>query len=317
MFKNKFFPLLAIACLISIALLSSSCKDKTTDPVPDPVDNSIAGIASRDTTFSILVACLSKANLVSTLKGSGTFTVFAPTNAAFRASGLANAASLSEVELTPILLYHVLGVTVKSTDLAAKQYVSTLSPGPKSATNMDTKVSLLVKKGATVTLNGTKASVTTADITATNGVIHVIDRVITPVTVADLATNDSDFSSLLAAVGKAGLAGALADKTARVTVFGPLNSAFAGIDLAALSDADALNIVTTHVITALNVTASEVGGFTSAPVSTLNSNEKISLKITGGSVYVSSDNTMDSKVVAADVQAINGVVHGVDKVLLP
>lgn len=316
MFKNKFFSLLVIACLTSISLLSSSCKEKTTDVVPD-VDNSIAGIASADTSFSILVACLSKANLVNTLKGTGTFTVFAPTNAAFRASGLANAASLSEAELTPILLYHVLGVTVKSTDLAAKQYVSTLSAGPKSATNMDTKVSLLVKKGTSVTLNGTKATVTKADITATNGVIHVIDKVLMPVTVADLATNDADFSSLLAAVGKAGLASALADKTAKLTVFGPLNAAFTGIDLSALTATDAANIVTTHVIGSLNVTSSEVSGYTAAPVQTLNTNEKISLKITSGSVYVSSDNTMDAKVIAADVQAVNGVVHGVDKVLLP
>ena len=84
-----------------------------------------------------------------------------------------------------------------------------------------------------------------------------------------------------------------------------------------LSVSDALNIVSTHAIATLNVTASEVSGYTSAPVQTLNANEQISLKITAGSVFVSSDMTTDSKVVAADVQAVNGVVHAVDKVLLP
>lgn len=315
MFKKGIIKFGVALSIIGALLLSSSCGDKV-DPDPVP-DTSIAGIASADTTFSILVACLSKAGLVKTLTDAGTYTVFAPTNAAFRASGLGNAASLSPEELTPILLYHVLGATVKSTDLAAKQYVSTLSAGPKSATNKDTKVSLLVQKGAGVTLNGTKASVTKADITASNGVIHVIDKVILPVTVADLATNDTDFSSLLAAVGKAGLASALSDKAAVLTVFGPVNSAFAGIDLNALSVSDALNIVTTHVVSPVNVTASEVSGFTAVPVQTLNANEKISLKITSGSVFVSSDMTTDAKVVAADVQAVNGVVHAVDKVLLP
>jgi transforming growth factor-beta-induced protein len=138
-----------------------------------------------------------------------------------------------------------------------------------------------------------------------------------PVTIADLAINDTDFSSLLAAVGKAQLATALADLTAKYTVFAPVNSAFNGIDLNALTEAQAAGIVTTHVINTLNVLSTEVSGFTAAPVQSLNADEKISLKITSGSVFVSSDGTMDSKVIAADVQAVNGIIHGVDKVLIP
>lgn len=314
MFQSNFFKISMTLILSSMMLLSSSCEDKVDPPTPP---KSIAEIASADTSFSILVACLTKAELVSTLTNAGTYTVFAPNNAAFRASGLANAASLSKEALTPILLYHVLGSKVKSSELAAKQYVSTLSAGPKSATNTDTKVSLLVQKAAKVTLNGTKATVVTADIEASNGIIHVIDKVITPVTLADLATNDSDFSSLLAAVAKAQLATALADPAAKMTVFAPVNSAFVGVDLNALTEAQAAGIVTTHVINAANVLASEVSGFTSAPVQTLNTAESINLKITGGNVLVSSDNTVDAKVVATNVQAANGVIHAIDKVLLP
>jgi transforming growth factor-beta-induced protein len=314
MFKKTVINTLLIVTTFSLLFFASSCKDKEPDPEPA---KSIAEIASADTSFSILVACLSKAGLVKTLTDAGTYTVFAPNNAAFRASGLANAASLTAEELKPILLYHVLGATVKSTDLVAKQYASTLSDGPKSATNQATKVSLLVEKGTSVTLNGTKAKVTTADITASNGVIHVIDRVILPVTIADLATNDSDFSSLLAAVVKGNLVSAVSDKAANLTVFGPINSAFAGVDLNALTEIQAAGIVTTHIIGGANVLASEVSGFTAAPVQTLNIDEKISLKISGSSVLVSSDNTVDATVKVANVQAVNGVVHAIDKVLLP
>lgn len=122
-------------------------------------------------TFNTLVAAVTAAGLVDTLKGEGPFTVFAPTDEAFAAlpAGTVDTLLLPENkdQLTAILTYHVVPGKVMSTDL---------TEGMTAATVNGADVTITLDGGAKV--NG--AAVTTADIEATNGVIHVIDTVIMP-----------------------------------------------------------------------------------------------------------------------------------------
>jgi uncharacterized surface protein with fasciclin (FAS1) repeats len=132
--------------------------------------NDIVDIAAGNETFSTLVAAVTAAGLVDTLKGEGPFTVFAPTNEAFAAlpAGTVEALLADIPALTAILTYHVVPGKVMSGDLAAGCADVTTVNGAAAE----------VCKGDTVTIGG--ATVTSADIEASNGVIHVIDAVILP-----------------------------------------------------------------------------------------------------------------------------------------
>merc|ERR1711915_652721 len=137
-------------------------------PVPDIVETAIS-VGS----FTVLVEALQTAGLVDALKGAGPFTVFAPTDAAFTALldslGVTQAELLARDDLADILKYHVLsGSSVMSADLAAAQDVTTLEGSDLTVT----------KDGSTVRAG--RASVSAADISCSNGVIHVIDSVLLP-----------------------------------------------------------------------------------------------------------------------------------------
>lgn len=135
---------------------------------------SIVEIAVGDDTFSTLVAALQTAELVDALSGDGPFTVFAPTNDAFAALGADTINGLLQEEnrgtLTSILTYHVVAGEFFARDLDAGSYELTTLQG-------DT-LDLVVDSHGAVTVDG--ASVIAADVDASNGVVHVIDAVITP-----------------------------------------------------------------------------------------------------------------------------------------
>lgn len=134
----------------------------------------IVGIASGSEDFSILTAALQKAGLVEALQGEGPFTVFAPTNAAFESLltslGITAEQLLAQPKLADVLLYHVISGKILSTDLQSGTTPETLLAG------QTVKVDLM--SGAKIN----ESSVTTADIEASNGVIHVIDSVLVPAT---------------------------------------------------------------------------------------------------------------------------------------
>jgi transforming growth factor-beta-induced protein len=304
--RNKFFlVILAVAAMVVV----TSC-DKDDDDQDDP--KNIVEIAASDPQFSILVEALTKAELVATLEGPGPFTVFAPTNDAFEALftdlGVSGIADLSKEALTPILLYHVVSGTVKSTDLY-NGYFSSLSPsGPDGNV-----VQFYVNVDAGVKINGS-SSVTTADIMASNGVIHVIDKVMLPQNIAGLAIANPDFSLLISALVRAGLDGAVA-APGPYTVFAPNNAAFeAALDALGFASIDDIpievltSILLYHVIEG-NVRAEDV---TTGTVPTLLPGK--SLDIVAGSGVKINDS---ANVIATDVQGTNGVFHVIDAVLIP
>jgi transforming growth factor-beta-induced protein len=300
--KTSKIILLAVLFLGSIAF--SSCEKEESVEMP----KTITEVASSNPDFSILVSALVKADLASTLNQAGTFTVFAPTNAAFqklfadlKVSGIND---LSAETLKPILLYHVLGASKKSTEIM-EGYYSTLSPAQGNY------VSMLVQTSAGVKLNNS-AMITTADLNASNGVIHVIDKVLLPPTVVDIAIANTNFSTLVGAVVKGELATTLSG-TGPFTVFAPTNAAFSSLfsslsvsGVADLSKAALVPILTYHVVSG-NVRSSQL---TNGAVATLNGNINIAL---GNPPTINTT----SQIVGFDVQGTNGVVHVINKVLLP
>ncbi|HRZ77505.1 MAG TPA: fasciclin domain-containing protein, partial [Bacteroidales bacterium] len=214
--------------LISMFVLASCDKDENDPMDPMPKQKNIVETAMANDNLSILVAAIQQAGLVDALSADGPFTVFAPTNDAFMALLNANPAwtsleDIDEATLRAVLLYHVTSGEVMAADLS-DTYVSTLSP----AIN-DEPLSLQVSTTGGVMFNGSSKPVTT-DIMASNGLIHVIDKVMLPQNVVGLALNNPVFSSLVAALTRSDLTTdyvGILSGAGPFTVFAPTNDAFA------------------------------------------------------------------------------------------
>ncbi|MCT8137900.1 fasciclin domain-containing protein [Anaerobacillus sp. CMMVII] len=269
-------------------------------------------IAAGD--FTTLVTAVQEAGLVDALKGEGPFTVFAPTDQAFAdlLEELAVTAEelLAREDLADILLYHVISGKVLSSDLVDGMEVETLN-GESIVISLDP-----------VKVNS--ANVITADLETTNGVIHVIDTVLVPEAEADPSAESdelldivdtaisADFTTLVAAVQAAGLVDALKGE-GPFTVFAPTDEAFANLlaELAVtaeelLAREDLANILLYHVVSGKVLSTDLVDGL---EVETL-SGEKILISLNPVKIN-------DSGVIAADIEASNGVIHVIDQVLIP
>ncbi|MEN0068319.1 MAG: fasciclin domain-containing protein [Myxococcota bacterium] len=254
------------------------------EPMGEP---DIVDVASADAELSTLVDLVAQAGLVETLQGDGPFTVFAPTNDAF---SQIDASGLSNEELTEILTYHVVAGRVDSSSIPA-----------------------LADSVATYTLffdtsNGVQvndATVERADIEASNGIIHVIDTVLLP---PDILTA-AGFAGLSELAGAVGAADASVATTlggdGPFTVFAPTNDAFGAItapsDPAALAD-----ILFYHAIAGAEVDSSSIPAVADSAA-----NLTLFFDTSDGVVV------NDANVAIADVRTTNGIVHVIDKVLLP
>jgi len=166
------------------------------------------------------------------------------------------------------------------------------------------------------------ASVTSANVMASNGVIHVIDNVmLPPVSKGDVTTNIVDtavaagtFTTLVTALETAGLVDALSDPDSELTVFAPTDAAFELLDAdslsALLADAEALTtLLTTHVIAGSAVDAVTAYSLNGTMVETL-SGEKVGVAIEDGSLLI-----QDAKVISSDIYTTNGIIHVIDRVI--
>merc|ERR550514_1873269 len=189
--------------------------------LPPAGGNNIVETAVSDGNFKTLTAALTKAQLVDTLSGGGPFTVFAPTDAAFTAAltalGLTAEELLAKPDLGDILKFHVVSGKVMS---------SGLSNGMKVATLQGAELTVTIE-GSTVKVGG--ATVTTADLECSNGVIHVIDTVLLPPAggnnIVETAVANGNFKTLAAALTKAQLVDTLSGE-GPFTVFAPTDAAF-------------------------------------------------------------------------------------------
>lgn len=230
--------------------------------VPAPT-NSIVEVAVNNGSFTTLVAALQATGLDTVLANlDEEFTVFAPTDAAFALLGQETIdALLADPDaLTNILLYHVV-----SGDAVLQDAAATIAQSDNKMVAMaNEQMATLSLADAALFIN--KSAVSTANVMANNGVIHVVDQVILPPTVkaestmsiVDVALADDNFSTLVAALTAADLVDTLADESATFTVFAPTNAAFAKIESSALTallaDTSALtNVLLTHVISGAEV----------------------------------------------------------------
>lgn len=309
--------------LLSTAFVAGCGGDD--DPVDIPSTSGGAALPITQVAevqgFDALLAAADKAGLVSALAApDAQLTVFAPSDTAFNnlatTLGFADAAAMVSAlpaeTLADILRYHVL-----PTELPAQQ-LSAVAPGQQPTLyqfeGQPAALSVSADGGVTVTdALLTSASVTRADVDASNGVIHAVDKVLVPPGVLDIvqmARLNPEFSALVDAVASAGLADALAG-SGPFTVFAPTNAAFSAAP-AGLT-ADQLSTVLQYHALGSEVLSSEIPFGT--PVATLADQ---SITINAGTPPTISDTTDDpAAVVATDVQASNGVIHVIDKVLIP
>ena len=255
-----------------------------------------------------LVDALVKADLVSTLQGDGPFTVFAPTDQAFIDAGIDLDAFTTDEEiavLTDILLYHVLSGAVNAADVTDGLTVAMVNGDDASFTVTD----------GTVMIGD--ATVTTADVAASNGVIHVIDKVLMPpadlVDIAAVAMSTGVHDSLVAALVKANLVATL-QGDGPFTVFAPTDQAFAdaGIDLDAFTTDEEIAALTNILLYHVYSGAVNAAGVTDGLAVKMVNGDYAQFTVTEGTVMIE-----DATVTAADVMASNGVIHVIDKVLMP
>ena len=285
---------------------------------------SIADHAVANSGFTSLVAALSAASLVETVDIGGPFTVLAPIDAAF--TSFLDGADLGDIPvevLTQVLLNHVLDGVSLSTDLvtAVAGYTNTKATGAS-----DNPMSLYFNTDSGVKFNGI-STVAVADVIAENGVIHAVDAVIGLPSVVDFALADPTFSTLVAALTDsrlttdfvATLSTSNGTDPAPFTVFAPTNDAFTAVlaelnaaDLAAIDEPTLKATLTYHVVAGLNVVAESLTDNFTVP--TLGGD--ITANVTGGASLTDVNNRV-SNIVATNVQAANGVIHAIDKVVLP
>ena len=314
---TKLFQFLLIALFVGFAYSCSDDDDSGEggEMMEEQMEESqtIVDLAVATEDLSILVAALQAADgdLVSVLSGAGPYTVFAPTNAAFEQFLTDNNfASLEDIPtdvLTSVLLNHVVSGTNLSTGLSTG-YISSLSTAGVGGNAL----SLFINTASGVTING-NSTVTTADVEASNGVVHIIDAVIGLPNIVDHAVANPDLTELVGALtdgGNTTFTDLLSDDTTDFTVFAPVNSAFTaftnpnGNDLAA--------ILSNHVIAG---TAAFSTGLTNSYVNTASTNADGDAL----SLYINTDDGVTlngtSNVAAADIVATNGVIHAVDAVI--
>jgi uncharacterized surface protein with fasciclin (FAS1) repeats len=293
---------------VSLAVLSAfvfgACDDTPQSPV---MADDIVELAQATPELSTLTAALVEAELTTALRADGPFTVFAPVNSAFDALGSDVVDALLADEnadlLAAVLGFHVVaGAAVMSDDLSDGQMVETLQ-----GDDLTIGVS-----GGTVTVNG--ATVTTPDIEAANGVVHLVNAVLVPETdIVDTAVLNG-FETLVALVRQAGLESTLRGTNGGdgYTVFAPTEDAFGALASVPTGD-DLVDVLTYHVVAG----TVEAGDLTDGQVVTTVQGATFTVNIDGTDVTLTDGSGATVNVVATDVSATNGVVHVVDAVLLP
>jgi uncharacterized surface protein with fasciclin (FAS1) repeats len=245
------------------------------------------------------------AGLTATLEGDGPFTVFAPDDDAFaKIPSDAIEALLADTDLlAQVLTYHVVPSRVTAADVV----------GLASAATVNGKALSISVTAGSVMVDG--ANVIATDIEAGNGVIHVIDDVLFPQPILDLvqtAQKAGSFKTLLAALEATSLTSVLKGD-GPFTVFAPTDAAFAALPEgtldALLADPETLASILTYHVVPGSVTSDQVVTLTAA--TTVNGAD-VSISVDGSTVLVN-----DAEVIAVDVVASNGVIHVIDRVIIP
>lgn len=302
--------LAALGALVLIA----ACGGGDDDPAPP---GTVAQQVQADSRFSVLAEALNAAELVPAASGSGPMTLFAPTNDAF-------ARLLTELEITKaqLLADKALLASVLSYHALPNSVTRSQIPVGKAITTVQGSIFKIDAPGTALVINdgrNRKSQITATDLPASNGVIHVVDTVLLPANknIVQTAQATPGFSILVEAVVAADLAGALS-VPGPLTVFAPTDSAFANLLMELgitkeqlLADRALLTqVLSYHVVNGRVLKADVPLG---QPITTLQG-QTFTVDASGA---VTDQRSRQASIVATDVLASNGVIHVIDKVILP
>ncbi|MDT7827060.1 fasciclin domain-containing protein [Pricia sp. S334] len=320
---------LILMAFLALGFVSCNNDDNYVDPIPDS-DENIVELATGEPQLENLAAALQRAELVTTLQGDGPFTVLAPTNEAFddflSDNGYAGLNDVPVEALKQLLLNHVIRGRFSSVDFLASRagYTYTLADATLND-DPDAKLNIFYEADDNIEFNDDAEIIQNGtNIGASNGVVHMVDDVIDLPTVATFLEADPAFESLedaLDADGQPDFETILETPSnlapAPFTVFAPINEAFTA--LGELPSGDELTAVLQyHVITENNILFSDITDGLESPATLQGDSLTFSkagnvVDITDGS-GVSNSNIIPQ---LANIQAANGIIHGITDVLLP
>ena len=319
--KNTFLSLL-------IAFLAISCIDD--DDIPDRPDASISDLAGSTGDLSILVAALERADLLDDLDGIGRFTVLAPTNAAFAlyldVNDYADINAVPVDVLRQLLLNHVIAGEFRGTQMVNQVgYLQTSASGPVD----DTSLSLLVNGNNGFVFNN-MAQVTQGglDIIASNGTIHIVDAVVDLPTLPTLVLGNPIFSDLATGLTTATPSAdyvSVLSESGLYTLFGPSDNAFDRLfssnpNWSTVEDIDEETLIAVlnhHVIGGANILLSDIENGQESPA-TLEGDILVFTPGGANSIRVEDGSGNNNALITAgNIQASNGVLHLIDRVLIP
>jgi transforming growth factor-beta-induced protein len=285
--------------------------------LPSFVTSALGSISETfmfDNDYTILTEALRTANLLNTVSTTQGLTLFAPSNDAFVAAGITSLDGLDAAALSPILLYHVLGAKVLSTELPADGVATTLSD------NQNIYLGYLTNS---VLINGL-TQITEVDIEKSNGVVHKINRTLVPPapTVIDIAValsqvENPEFTvlvSLLTSPAYSEITQAIIDSD-NITVFAPTDAAFNEISatIATLTEAQISDVLLYHAVGARVFST----GLSDGQVVSMLNSQDITVNIGTDGVSLTDTTAEAANVVEVNIQGSNGVIHVIDKVLIP
>lgn len=288
-----------IAVVLALTAVAASAQSSS----------NIVQTAAGDKNFSTLVAAVKAAGLVDALSGKGPFTVLAPTNEAFGRLPKGTLKSLLKPEnrarLQQILKYHVISGRVPAKAVVKLRNAGTLVGQRVRIEASDTRVRI------------NDATVTRTDVACSNGIIHIIDRVLIPTdeNIIDVASKAGQFKTLLAAAKAAGLEKALSAK-GPLTIFAPTDEAFAKLGKETINsllrpeNKGKLAAILSYHVVGNRIFADDA--LAAGSSSTLLKNADLNVSISDGRLRIN-----DARVLANDLETANGVIHVIDSVLMP
>ena len=301
--------ILSLLLSLSVGIVFFSCEDDD-----DVVDNEPAGSIYQEvadaSNYTILEAAIDRAGLRSTLEGSGSYTLLAPSDQAFINAGITDLESYTADQLATILQYHVIDSEVDFSTLSGMDEIETLN-GTVYVTPFNDNIFL-----------NARAGFPQANADASNGIIHVINTVLFPPedALATIVTETENLSTLEAALTRVGVENVLTG-SGPYTIFGPSDEAFNRLlnsmeisSLDELSDQELINILQYHVVSDRVFSTELEAGEQSTILG-----ETFAIDFDANAIIISDGNedTENAVVVAGDQLGTNGVVHLIDRVLLP
>lgn len=319
----------SILFLFLVALMAASCLSDDNGGIQRPQEN-IADVVKTIDDLSLLESALERADLVSSLEELGSFTLLAPNNAALTTFLEDN--DFTDIDAIPIdvlrqvLLNHVLVGEFRSTNLIGiSGYVRTFAEAPVA----ENRMSMYVDGTDGIGFNNVaKVAPGGRDIAASNGSIHIVDGVIGLPTLATFVLADSNFreleTALTSATPSVDYITVLSD-TGLLTLFAPLDTAFDALlssnpDWNSLDDIDEdlLNsVLAHHVIGGANIVSTDIEDNEESPATL--EGDTLTFTVTGNNVILITDGSgnTDTTITAADIQGSNGVLHVINRVMIP